>query len=61
MCLAVPVLADTMGMASIIQRRQEGADEGGEQGGNTKPVNSLHRSLSVPTSGNGENQEQSWK
>lgn len=27
------MLADTMGMASIIQRRQEGAERGGEQGG----------------------------
>lgn len=29
--MAAPVLTDAMGMASIIQRRQEGA-EGGEQG-----------------------------
>lgn len=46
-CLAVPVLADTMGMASIIHRRQEGAERGGRWGkrtgkeGKTKAVGVL--------------------
>lgn len=35
--MAVPVLADTTGMASIIQRRQEGAErEENREGGKTK-------------------------
>lgn len=44
----VPVLADTMGMASFIQWGQEGADRGeNREGGKTKPVNSPHWNPSV--------------
>lgn len=36
--MAIPVLADAMGMASIIQRRQDGADEVGEGSGQSRRI-----------------------
>lgn len=63
-CLAVPVLADTMGMASIIQRRQEGAErEENREGGKTKrdgdfpPLESFCSSHSAKV----RNHEHSWE